>query len=255
MRNEACLRTMSDADRATVSSFIAAQFLRAPRMRVANKQIADTVLHRVKAIAPAGSSIDEFESAASDAHVKFLSLVHLADAQLMAPVLSRHKWVLLRSVGKSDFWISDSPVTLHNDRKFGPYGNLGIALPGIQIYLPLSPRLTLALWEDSVVAELKEGEAKQERERKSLHAVNLLIKKRIDLSAYDAEFERLNRKTSNIHSGMPIDVDDEAVTFCNWLQYQWSYRFIASAQGDFGLAVKIAADHPELREGIPIKSD
>jgi len=40
------------------------------------------------------------------------------------------------------FYLGDNPVlALNNTRDFGPYGNIGLAVPGIEIYLPLTSDL------------------------------------------------------------------------------------------------------------------
>ena len=53
----------------------------------------------------------------------------------------------------TEFLLGDSPLALHNEREFGAYGNLGLAVPGIEVYLPLSPALQLAFWCPSLLKE------------------------------------------------------------------------------------------------------
>ncbi len=55
------------------------------------------------------------------------------------PSLALKDWLLLKTTGRDTFLIGDNPITLQNTNDFSPYGNLGIRLPGIEIYLPLSP--------------------------------------------------------------------------------------------------------------------
>lgn len=55
------------------------------------------------------------------------------------------KFIVLMEAPKGNkYYISDNPLTLQNENDFGPYGNLGLKVLGIEIYLPLSPYLTLA---------------------------------------------------------------------------------------------------------------
>jgi hypothetical protein len=50
---------------------------------------------------------------------------------------------LIRADADKSFCISDHPVTLYN-KNTAPYGNLGYASPGIEVYMPISPGFTVA---------------------------------------------------------------------------------------------------------------
>ena len=52
-------------------------------------------------------------------------------------------WVLTQTTSKYPYIISDHPVTLHNEIDHGFYGNIGFAVKGIQINMPLSDTLSL----------------------------------------------------------------------------------------------------------------
>ncbi|MGE9641640.1 DUF4238 domain-containing protein, partial [Escherichia coli] len=42
-------------------------------------------------------------------------------------------WYLLETRPEHPFYVSDNPVVLENRNDFGVYGNIGLAVPGIQI--------------------------------------------------------------------------------------------------------------------------
>lgn len=44
----------------------------------------------------------------------------------------------------------DNPVVMKNSNDFGAYGNLGLAVRGIKIYLPLSSTLMLTMYCPSI---------------------------------------------------------------------------------------------------------
>ncbi|MDV5280161.1 DUF4238 domain-containing protein [Leclercia adecarboxylata] len=54
--------------------------------------------------------------------------------------LLKKDWYLLETSPERPFYVSDNPVVLKNSNDFGPYGNLGLAVRGIQIYLPCHRR-------------------------------------------------------------------------------------------------------------------
>jgi hypothetical protein len=53
------------------------------------------------------------------------------------------KWIVIENESRQPFWTSDHPIVRHNSNDFSPYGNLGLKNRGIQVYLPLSPELSL----------------------------------------------------------------------------------------------------------------
>lgn len=58
---------------------------------------------------------------------------------------------LLYANGKEDvFYIGDSPVTMYQSRSIPNYGTYGYASPFIEIYLPISPKMTLALLDNKL---------------------------------------------------------------------------------------------------------
>jgi hypothetical protein len=65
--------------------------------------------------------------------------------------------VLLRPEWQKPFLIGDSPLALQNSYDIGPYGNLGLTVPGIEIYFSLSPTRALGLWYPSHEKMIREG--------------------------------------------------------------------------------------------------
>ncbi|MBI5114870.1 DUF4238 domain-containing protein [Candidatus Poribacteria bacterium] len=63
--------------------------------------------------------------------------------------------VLFETTRKHPFFISDNPIVLQNEMNQGPYSGLGVAAPGIEIYLPISSTLCLGLFCPSVAEEFQ----------------------------------------------------------------------------------------------------
>src|SRR5690606_553607 len=74
---------------------------------------------------------------------------HVSNLMELVPEIAQTvlalKWVLLFNHTDEPFWTSDHPVTLFNPVDAWPRGNLGLKCDGIQAYLPISPRLMLAV--------------------------------------------------------------------------------------------------------------
>jgi hypothetical protein len=65
----------------------------------------------------------------------------------------------------------------------------------------------------------------------------------------------MNEIVAAIKSRGSVRATADNVRHYNWLQFQWSYRFILCAQGDFDLAVKMLREHPELRTGMAMTAN
>lgn len=65
---------------------------------------------------------------------------------MFANILLGLQWVLLENNTDMLLWTSDSPVNKFNPTESPPYmGNLGYLSSGIEIFLPLTPKLCLSL--------------------------------------------------------------------------------------------------------------
>jgi hypothetical protein len=80
---------------------------------------------------------------------KFLKSIQakflIEDASRYAKIMGAMKWILLINQTKLPYWSSDHPINRHNDIDHSPYGSLGLASKGIQIYFPLSTKVNLLL--------------------------------------------------------------------------------------------------------------
>ncbi len=139
---------------------------------------------------------------------------------------------LLETTSDKPFFISDNPIALHNENDFGPYGNLGLAVPGIEIYFPLTPTLTLTFWDTAVADGLA---AKFAEAQKIRHQ--------------DTETANLGESLLNAaRTGNAAPCGAEAVSFLNSLQVINASRFVMSAKSDFSLAKLMISNDPRLRD-------
>lgn len=155
--------------------------------------------------------------------------MHTEAANLAAHFVEK-TWILLRTDRTRPFLIGDNPITLQNQRDFGPRGNLGLAVPGIEIYVPLSPSLALAFWCPSHESAIRDAAS------------------RLRLLPGPAQ----NILTA-IDAGRPLAFAPENVENFNSLQIRYAERYVFSSLDDFSLARDMIATHPETRTGPRIK--
>jgi hypothetical protein len=251
------LAEIDEEDAGVLALFVAIQFIRVPRIREAQRQLRQGLVDIAKKVMPHAKNIPELEKELQNEAIKLAGLAHIAEASSeYARILLRHQWLLMKAPPECAFWISDCPVVLHNDRDFGPYGNLGIALPAIQIYMPISPTLSLGIWEAGVIEDRLTQIEKMRRQYNQLKLKKLLATPQPDDGILEASYELALKKHAStkacMDNGLPIAMDEEQVVFMNYLQYKWSTRFIFSNNPDFSLAHGIAKSHPNLKSGIAL---
>lgn len=90
-------------------------------------------------------------------------LCMLINLQPNIDCLLEKDWYLLETTPEHPFYISDNPVVFQNGKASESYGNLGLAVPGIEIYLPLSSTMILAMLCPSIREQKIQEEQKLRR--------------------------------------------------------------------------------------------
>ena len=122
------------------------------------------------------------------------------------------------------FWISDNPVVLNNTF---PYGRVGIAAPGIEIYFPVAPRWCLAFFCPSIGRQIRES----------------LVPGHPRPKLADPFYAAILHA---IEDGSSVPARKSVVDFVNSLQVQQSTRFVYADRDAFGLAEQLLSGAPEL---------
>lgn len=245
------LTSLSKEDRFTIASFCAAQMVRTPRFRDRVKDMNEGVAEalRKRGIDPA--QVSNFKML-SDDEIKALSMDMLADAprKFATHFLSKY-WHLVGATPDDPFHLGDHPLVLDNDFDHGR-GSLGLASPGVTIYLPLSSTLCLAMTDPALIEKLFAGAGE-------LRAGYEEFEKRIEADGFPAQSvaflkemretrAQLNHQIGPMESGTPSEHEPQVVTRVNSLQMLYAERWIVSSKPDFSLPLKMLADDPTLRE-------
>ena len=168
-------------------------------------------------------------------------MVHnLRIAMDLLPHLLDKTWLLFRAHENSTFYTSDNPVTMHNSRRDPWRGTLGVAVEGIEIYVPLSPRITLALYCKSH----EEGWKQTIAQRDIVRSLGLAVP--LEFSAHEAAFAQL---AGGVTTGQPIQLTERVTDFQNELQIWNSSRFIFSRKADFASVKNAIRRNGAIKEG------
>ena len=204
----------SDFDRYILAAFAAAQFLRVEDMRNGIRSQQAQISEWLTSLGVDPRDVKGFDVLSAD-EIRTASILHLGDLKDYVPGFLKKLWILLRTTDAMPFYISDTPVTLRNERDFGALSGLGLEVPGIEIHLPLSKTLTLGLL----------------------------------CSSHFPLFQSAGRE-EHVLSGVPLDVPDRMVLSLNELQVMFSSRFVYSCNGDFELVKDVVSQRPHLRKGM-----
>ena len=234
------LSNLSDEDRVSLALFVCVQLSRSLNWRLMQMDLNAKLFDHALRIAEASGGASPEQILAGSAN-DAVALTSIASAHKLLPYILEKPWVLQRVYGENRLQISDSPLTLHNMNEFGPYGNLGFAVPGIEVQLPLSCTLNLWIICPTIYAKFEEG-----------YDTALDLKWRHGESS--PVIDRTIRLVECIREGNPTELSEENVMHFNSLQVAFSARFVYSHDGDFSLVKRMISDNEAYRGGIRFKT-
>jgi len=232
------------SDRALVSIFAAVQMMRGRRVRESVKSLGDTIVKEFRERGIDPTNIKNFrEVTEEDARLISMKLV-ISAATKFAPYIYDKTWLLYQTSPPYTFWISDNPITLHNNNRDPFRGNLGIGVKGIQINLPIASDLSLAFYCHTTMEQFRKDYLK-------FKALSLLNPRLAARSFRDPLFnETLMR---GLEEGSAVTLPDSSVIHLNSLQVYFSARFVYSINNNFNLVRRMIADDSGHRKGpVPI---
>jgi len=234
---------LDDNDKIFFSHFLALQFTRTKEHRLRFQDLSSKM---VEAIRERGFNPEEIEGCKelSEDDFKLHGIKSVFDSKEFALHFYTKTWLLFKTSKKQPLYISDNPITLQNMNDYGFYGNIGLAVKGIEIYFPISKTLTMALYCPSLEEQFRETYKKYQ----FLSKVNpMLLSQNIKNPLY------LEQIMAGFEQKRTIPFNSDNVVNHNSLQVKYSARFVFSSSEDFSLVEEMLSKHPELREGPKVK--
>lgn len=232
------IRSLSEEERSVLARFVTVQRLRARGEYENQKHIAQGLYDAIKLRGIISEELDDYfsnENFEQNTKTNFLDQIVNCDNEVSI-ILSK-EWLLFETTPDRPFYISDNPVTMYNETEFADRSNTGIALPGIQIYLPLSATLMLAMVCPSLNDKLRE-------ERAMIYKYIVSHRGGEPLNV----FERLSF-LKNVLDRRLVNIEDWRLEHLNNLQAWRAEQFIFSSIEDFDRVKKLINDCPELAGG------
>lgn len=248
----------SPQEKADLAFLIAFQMLRTKAARARFQDMEAMMKNKIEAMGHRMEDIPGWEPQTEDT-IKRDNLMAMREAlpDYARIIALKDFWLAEAAPGRS-FYLGDNPVCLHNARTFGPYGNLGLAVPGIEIYLPLSSSLMLCAWCPSLMEDIRKNYEDSKQQITSL-LLGHLMAGRISAATMKTEMGSMRESWKPITAvidagtlGMPMSSDTENMDFYNSLQTANSFRYVVCQQSDFDLARRHNKEFPHLRKGRKI---
>lgn len=239
--HEDSVSALDAADRGRLASFLAIQFIRTKAFRMQWADLPRILRRKVESmsgnVAP-GSQAEALIQQPTENQIKIDTTRMILDApKTYGPHFLDKMWFLAKTTNSHPFIISDNPVSLQNHIDMGPYGNLGLAVRGIEIYLPLSSTRSLAMWCPSLATQIIEAAETIQRLPKPV------------LAAHIRDPDGIIAMDKAIRGGSTLMYKPQHVMNFNSLQVSRSERYLFSAKNEFSLADRMIGDHPHLRTG------
>jgi hypothetical protein len=249
------LQVLEPEELASLHMFVLVQYLRSKRRMLDHDVLTDAIRDRWP-----DAEINPWKGDISDKELtKFMGLRFAFEHidELTKHLLVKHAYLMVRDC-KDELYISDSPLVMHNQKTFGPYGNIGVGVPHIEIYYPLSAEVVLAYACHQTMQEIEAEQEKKDQQISSFIGRKILSSglSPADLSNIARDKEEMRRARvfySMMKNDRVVPMDAANVLFLNSLQVSTSYRYLAARKPHFHFAKKALSERPHWREGLSLR--
>jgi hypothetical protein len=225
-------------DRTILAALVAQLLLRSPQLQAMSDDMIYQIREKIRKTGTDPDQVAQLKLLDANESKIFTAGLLTEVWQELIPVIAFKTWVLHQVCGEGILYCSDNPVVMHNDMQFGPRGNLGLAVEGIELYFPLSSTSCLAMYCPKTTAEL-------ERKYREMASCRDFMG-----DAQSAERREIVEKLFNaFRTGESAPFDCSNVEFVNSLQVWSADRYVYAAQEDFALAAQMVKKNPRLRFG------
>lgn len=234
---------LSPEEHHTIAAFAAVQLVRIPGHRERFRHLSKGLVEKLRSIIPTGADPASLPDLEDEEEAKRSSMRLIVESiGELTPHFLNKAWMLMESPRDRPMWISDSPVTLHNSKPPpAPFmGNLGLAVRGIEIYLPISTRFCIGFICPSIAGSMMET-----------HEMAQLLRHEANTSVPNADL--IGYLADGLRYGHPVPTRPENMDLFNSLQVSGSERWVFGPSDDFGLAEAMLKKHPSVATGPRFK--
>jgi len=205
---------LSEDDRVLLAVFVSTQMQRGPNQRESMLALNQDLRRVLKG--RFGIEEGDFPELTPE-EAKAMTMKSLTEPQKFAAHILNKAWLMFETTPAHPFFIGDNPVALQNNTEGkGPFrGNLGLAVRGIEIYLPVSSTLALAFFCRPHEEMIRDG---VERMRTTM----------VRDPSHPMGFGNLLNWRGASRTGIPLPSSPDNVLNHNSLQVQYAERYVFS---------------------------
>jgi len=151
-----------------------------------------------------------------------------------------------------EFILSDHPVTLQHTENPSSREPLGMDVPGVEIYMPLTPRISLywpcrKIADEFVTAYSNGEEAHRIIRRFTISGFSLPGLDRVSLQDLQRSMLRIAPMRNAIVLGSGVHAPQEIIENANYLQCVWAHSALFARTKDFTFPRRVLSENPQYR--------
>ncbi|MER9846258.1 DUF4238 domain-containing protein [Mesorhizobium sp. M0106] len=254
--SEISFKSVSESDFATLCIFVALQMNRGTGARNVLEDMINQLRGRIAEIVGEDNLPDEIKDASSENEKKKMGIVtSLDDLQEYAKTFAAKDCRLMIAPDGHEFIIGDNPVAITNSTpQDGLWSNLGLLCKGIEIYLPLSPKITLAFWCPTIADYITDNVKRFRLQAANMRERSVIIKAElaVTLTTLADDIDQRTDELENKHGKLlleTIELNEQNVKRQNALQVSHAERFLISKNADFDLPREMLRRDPRYVRG------
>jgi len=227
--------------RAVLACLLAVQFVRTRQHRLMFEHATQQLAGKLRGMGATEENVQELIGSDGVDAAKLFGVHAVLESRRFIPHFLDKEWLLFETSRRDPFLLSDHPIVLHNGTDQAPYGNLGLACKGIEIYLPLSTSLCLGMLCPSIGEQFRRAYE------------NFEVLDRLAPGLASATMSRpigTRLICEGLVTGRAVPAAAENVMFLNSLQVIHSSRFVFCEIQRFDLVKRMIADSPKRRSGL-----
>jgi len=220
--------------RTRLAVFVSVQNLRTDAARQQYRHLGESLRQAIEHRGGPGAAAFMPYSTPEESYAQAIKMIPSLSRSAASHILQK-SWILYSTTSRHPFYISDNPVTLDNTlNQHELKGTLGLAVPGIEIYLPVSDTLCMGFLCPTIEAKLRDSLARAEA---------------LGVPAPGLDLCHL-RSFANAFNGHGEHViDPQNVLHHNSLQVVNAGRYVFSRTQNFRLVSEIVTAQPEMKTG------
>lgn len=224
--------------RTILAALVAQLIIRTPHRQALGDDMIAKVREKIRSMGTDPDKLPELKILDANEN-KILTARMLSETwQEFIPLIAFKTWAFHPVPETETIYLSDNPVVMHNELDFGPRGNLGVDVKGIELYLPLSSNAVLGMYCPQMTADLQ-------RRYQEMVSDHVFMERTMTPDTREA----METLFTGFRTGAPIPFDKANVEFINSLQVGRAERYVYAATDDFELAKDMLAKNPKLLSG------